>query len=356
LNRPAEEIGENLSQKKIDRYWYGKPLDVPLWLRALTLVFRPLVWLRRWSYRILFFRVYRPKVPLVVVGNISVGGTGKTPMVVWLVELFKRAGLKPGVVSRGYGGLAENWPQQARPDSDPKVIGDEAVLLARRCLCPMAVGPNRVAAVKALLEAHKDVDVIISDDGLQHYALGRDVEIVVIDGERRFGNGYCLPAGPLREPETRLKQVDFRVVNGGDKRYVGEYAMKIKSGKFINLKNPSKKLNIEDLKSKQVHAVAGIGNPDRFFNQLKLADISFKKHIFPDHHPFSEEDLNFKDEKIILMTEKDAVKCERFATDRQWYLSVEAELDPKFAKALMALLEKSAARRKQKWTINYSIS
>ena len=164
--------------------------------------------MQRAAYAFGMLRVTRFNVPVVVVGNVTVGGTGKTPLVIWLANRLRQEGYSPGIVARGYRGAARHWPQQVRPDSDPFAVGDEAVVLARRCRCPVSVGPDRVAAVDALLQYH-DCDVIISDDGLQHYALGRDVEIVVVDGVRRFGNGYCLPAGPLREPAKRVRSADF---------------------------------------------------------------------------------------------------------------------------------------------------
>lgn len=338
----------------VEQYWYRKPKAVPFHLKLLSYVFRVVAALRRFSYRILFFRVYRAPVPVIIVGNISVGGSGKTPLVAWLVKELKKAGYHPGIVSRGYGGNASTWPQQVRPDSDTSIVGDEAVLLARRCQCPMAVSPNRVEAVKALLETRK-VDVIVSDDGMQHYALGRDIEIAVIDGERRFGNRYCLPAGPLREPVRRLDKVDFRVTNGG-RAEPTEYAMQLKMGKVINLVDPKQQKPIESFHGKKVHAIAGIGNPGRFFTQLSGLGVELEEHAFADHHPFVEQDIRFEDQIDVLMTEKDAVKCERFAGPHHWYVSVDAELDAKLSEEILALVAKKAASRKHRWTVNYSTS
>ena len=209
----------------LEKRWYST--STPLLLLPFEWLFRLLVLLRRLAFRLGLKPSYALPVPVIVVGNISVGGTGKTPLVVWLVSLLRKAGYHPGIVSRGYGGKAERWPQQVRPDSDPQTVGDEPVMLAQRCACPIVAAPDRVAAAKLLLK-HTKCDLIITDDGLQHYRLKRDIEIVVVDGERRFGNGHCLPAGPLREPQSRLAEVDFVIANGlagrGDLvRYFGRY-------------------------------------------------------------------------------------------------------------------------------------
>ena len=321
---------------KLEELWYSKSALVLL-LLPLSWLFSVLVTLRRFAYRVGLFKVHRLPVPVIVVGNLTVGGTGKTPLVTYLVETLRKAGLKPGIVSRGYGGAASSWPQQVRQDSDPSVVGDEAVLLARRCACPMTVGPNRPAAARALL-AHNDCDVIISDDGLQHYALGRDIEIAVIDGVRRFGNNLCLPAGPLREPLGRLKSVDLQVVNGLAGR--GEFSMQITGTVLQNLEDNEKHLALTAIRGKSVHAVAGIGNPRRFFDPLKQHGLKPIEHTFPDHHDFVAYDILFEDEMPVLMTEKDAVKCKRFAKNWHWYLPVSAVLDDSFEYRVNKLLKK----------------
>ncbi|GAB4357500.1 MAG: tetraacyldisaccharide 4'-kinase [Gammaproteobacteria bacterium] len=316
----------NATLNRLEQYWYSeRPLSLAL--VPVSWIYRLLVALRRLLYRLRLLPVTRLPVPVVVVGNLTVGGTGKTPLVIALANLLKAKGFRPGLVSRGYGGTAASWPQQVRRDSDPVVVGDEAVLLARRTRCPMAVGPDRVAAALALLK-YSDCDVILSDDGLQHYALARDIEIAVIDGIRRLGNGHLLPAGPLREPKRRIKKVDFVVANGGGSR--GEFSMQVRLGLPRRLLDDRDAKGWEEFRGKRFHAVAGIGHPERFFAALKKLGLDPIEQRFPDHHAFREEDLHFKEAGPVLMTEKDAVKCQRFAKPDHWYVPIEAELDPRF--------------------------
>lgn len=314
-------------------HWYG-PSAVAAALRPVSWIYRLLVAVRRAAYVLGALRVTQFNVPVIVVGNITVGGTGKTPLVIWLANRLRREGYSPGVVARGYRGTARHWPQQVRPDSDPVTVGDEAVVLARRCRCPVAVGPDRVAAVDAMLEYH-GCDVIVCDDGLQHYALGRDLEIVVIDGVRRFGNGYCLPAGPLREPVTRLRSVDFIAVNGGSSLR-REYPMRLQVGEVRNLRDERISYPPQEFPHRQVHAVAGIGRPARFFQQMRQLGFSIVEHPFPDHHRFTPEDVAFDDDLPVVMTEKDAVKCRRFCGADAWYLAVEARPDERMETRLLA--------------------
>lgn len=296
-----------------------------------------LVFLRRFAYRLGVCKVHRLPVPVIIVGNISVGGTGKTPLVSWLAKELVSKGYKPGIVSRGYGGAAKHWPQQVRPDSDPSMVGDEAVLLAQHCKCPMSVGPDRVVAAQALVD-YTDCDLIISDDGLQHYALGRDVEIAVIDGVRRFGNGHCLPAGPLREPQSRLKNVDIVITNGmpGPR----EYRMGLQDGIVHRVGSFGETRPLDFFIGQQVHGVAGIGNPERFFTQLEDKGLKVIRHPFPDHYAFSKGDLEFGDDLNVLMTEKDAVKCLAFTNHRYWYMPVEVDMDERVLLLLLRLIEK----------------
>lgn len=319
--------------KRPEHYWYSKN-PVALALLPLSWLFRVAAALRRCAYRAGWLKAQRLSVPVIVAGNITVGGAGKTPLVIWLVEFLCAKGYRPGVVSRGYGGNTR-LPRLVLPDSDTRETGDEAVLLARRCACPVMTGKDRVAAARALTG---QCDVVVSDDGLQHYRLARDIEIAVVDGARRFGNGFCLPAGPLREPVARLKQVDMVVVNGGGAGQ-GEFSMRLEPLGLRNLQQESVTRKFDDFRTDTVHAVAGIGHPQRFFVMLREHGLAIIEHAFPDHHPFSPADLDFADDRPVLMTEKDAVKCKSFAKPNYWYLPVQATLDNAFAARLMQILK-----------------
>ncbi|MDO9371280.1 MAG: tetraacyldisaccharide 4'-kinase [Gammaproteobacteria bacterium] len=325
--------------KRLDHYWYTHNF-LSFLLLPVSWLYCLLIWVRRGLYRSGILRVNKIAVPVVVVGNITAGGTGKTPLVIWLAEFLQARGWKPGIVSRGYGGKTRHYPQAVHPDSDPAQMGDEAVLLARRCGCPVVIAPHRADAARALLPA---CDIIIADDGLQHYALARDIEIAVIDGARRFGNGHCLPAGPLREPLTRLRTVNMKVCNGGVAGD-GEFAMRLQPLAARNLADEARARGIESFSGETVHAVAAIGHPARFFNQLRALGLSVVEHAFPDHHHFTEQDFRFDQfddgGRTVFMTEKDAVKCRPFAKLHYWYLPVAAELDPAFGAGLLELLEK----------------
>jgi tetraacyldisaccharide 4'-kinase len=296
------------------------------------IVLIPLSWLfwlisglRRAAYKTGIFRSYKMPVPVIIVGNISVGGTGKTPLVIWLVEQLQRDGFHPAIISRGYGGKRE-VPTLVSGTSDPRDVGDEPLLLAKRSHCPVWVGRNRVATAQALLEAYPECDVIISDDGLQHYALERDFEFVVIDSNRGFGNGCLLPAGPLRERESRLATIDA-VINNGGRPLQGQFSMRLEGQNFFNLCDSGQVARVEDFAEKNIGAVAGIGNPSRFFEHLTKLGLVFKGLAFPDHHIFKPTDLDIAGADIILMTEKDAVKCKVFAEPNWWYMPVDAVVD-----------------------------
>lgn len=325
--------------KRLDHYWYTHNF-LSFLLRPLAWLYCPLTWARRNLYRCGVLRANKIAVPVVVVGNITAGGTGKTPLVIWLAEFLQARGWRPGIISRGYGGKTRQYPQAVHPDSDPAQVGDEAVLLALRSACPVMIAPHRIDAARALLPA---CDIIIADDGLQHYALARDIEIAVIDGARRFGNGYCLPAGPLREPLTRLRTVNMKVCNGGVAGD-GEFAMRLQPLDARNLADEARTRGIESFSGESVHAVAAIGHPARFFNQLRALGLSVVEHAFPDHHRFTERDFRFDQfgdgGRTVVMTEKDAVKCKAFAKPYYWYLPVTAELEPAFGVKLLELLEK----------------
>lgn len=300
-------------------YFWKRWHPFALLLFPLSLLMRLLVFTRRLAYRLRLLPVYHPPVPVIVVGNLTVGGTGKTPLVIWLCKHLHSLGYSPGVVIRGYGGKATSWPQQVRADSDPQVTGDEAVVIAEQTGCPVCASPNRADAARALLE-HAACDVIVSDDGLQHYALGRDIEIAVIDGERRFGNGMLLPAGPLREGVNRLRQVDFVIVNGHCRE--NEHCMHLDPGQLVNLVS-GETVPLQDFSGQRVHLVTGLGNPQRFIEMLNQAGLEPESHLFPDHHDYHHEDLAFDEELPVIMTAKDAVKIRPFADRRCWYLVLE---------------------------------
>lgn len=319
---------------KLADIWYGRsPWVWPL--LPLSALYCAVVAARRWSYRIGVKKPHRLNVPVIVVGNLTVGGTGKTPLVIWLARFLRAQGYHPGLIARGYGGKAAHWPQTVTADSNPAQVGDEPVLLVRATGCPMVVAPDRVAAARALL-AENDCNVIISDDGLQHYALGRDIEIAVIDGERRFGNGHCLPAGPLREPASRLSGVDLIVANGA--AMAGEYALRVEADDAVNLVSGERHA-LEHFRAQPVHAIAGIGHPARFFNALRETGLSIETHAFPDHHAYRPDDLAFGD-AALLMTEKDAVKCHDFARPNFWSVGTRVGLPDDFGARVLALLRR----------------
>lgn len=323
---------------QLQEIWYGRRTP-SLVLRALSVLFASISGLRRRLYATGLLPRVRLPVPVIVVGNITTGGTGKTPLTIALVEALRECGFKPGVVSRGYGGSARE-PVLLDANTLPELAGDEACLIHRATSAPVAVGRNRGAAARLLL-GKGDVDVIVADDGLQHYRLHRDVEICVIDGERRFGNGCLLPAGPLREPLTRLASVDFRVCNGGQPQ-AGEVPMRLVGDAAASLSDPAHKRPLRDFAGRRVHAVAGIGNPQRFFAQLRAAGIDIVEHAFADHHAFTVADLVFGDDALVLMTEKDAVKCAAFAQPHWWSVPVRVELPASYFDALAAKLRKPA--------------
>ena len=314
-------------------YWYRlAPLHCLLY--PISLIFRALVALRRLGYRLHLFPSVKLPIPVIVVGNISVGGTGKTPLTLSLVQQMVAQGWHPAVISRGYGGTDGKMPRAVRVDDLAQEVGDEPLLMAQRKLCPVWIGRDRPACAHALLRAHPECDVIFSDDGLQHYRLQRDVEIAVVDGARRFGNGLMLPAGPLREPVSRLRELDAVVVNGGAAGD-GEFAMQLEGTRFYNLLNPELIRTAGDFAGQQLHAIAGIGHPQRFFAHLQQLGLQCTPHAFPDHHVYSPSELSFADTDALLMTEKDAVKCGAFASEKYWVLRVDAQVSPALAQLII---------------------
>ena len=299
-----------------------------------SLVFGVFAGIRRFFYRLRILKSEHPGIPVIVVGNLTAGGSGKTPLVLWLAEHLREQRWKPGIVSRGYGGSTQT-PMAVTIASDPAEVGDETVLLARRSGCPVWVAPDRVAACRALRTENPDCDVLIGDDGLQHYALRRDLEICVVDA-RGFGNGFLQPAGPLREPRSRLSSVGAVVAHG--KAPVGGYKMELHGDKLVRFTDAREVRTLKSFAGQAVHAVAGIGDPNRFFLQLARAGLKVTPHPFPDHHTFRAEDLQFADGAPVVMTEKDAVKCKRFAQAHHWVFPVSASLDPAFGQWLQEKL------------------
>jgi tetraacyldisaccharide 4'-kinase len=301
--------------------WY-QDMYLSVFLVPFSLVYVDVVRLRRFLYRKGLLKSTRLPVPVIIVGNITVGGTGKTPLVIWMVNYLRQQGYRPGVISRGYGGEAGEAPRMVNEHSRPQEVGDEPLLIWQKTSAPVAVCQNRCEAGRFLLE-QAQCDILISDDGLQHYALQRDFEIAVVDGQRRFGNGYCLPAGPLREPIERLREVDWVIVNGQPEENY-EYAMQFRGDEAVNLKSFERR-PLASFADQTCHALAGIGNPDRFFRFLQDQGLMIKEHAFPDHYAFTADDLLFADDMPVLMTEKDAVKCSSFARENYWAVPIQAE-------------------------------
>lgn len=319
--------------------WYARAWWLQF-LRPLSWVFRGLAAIRAALYARDSIHLQNA-IPVVVVGNITVGGSGKTPLLIALAEELKRRGHRVGIVSRGYGGGSGQYPLRVTSETSPDHCGDEPAMLAEKLAVPVVVDPRRVRAI-ALLGNDRDYacDVILSDDGLQHYAMSRDIEIVVVDAVRGFGNGLCLPAGPLREPLSRLAGVDFLVSNGEDKsRHLPlRYAfvpMTLEPIACVNMRS-GERVAIKDFFRKQmVHGVAAIGNPQRFFDSLRSLGSQVIEHPFPDHHRYTSTDLNFGDALPVVMTEKDAVKCRGFSLRNAWYVEVKARLPEDFVEAVI---------------------
>lgn len=318
----------------LQNHW-NRITPLHLILFPVSLIFRLLVAWRRELYLSGFLASHQMLLPVIVVGNITVGGTGKTPLTLALAQQLIARGWLPLIVSRGYGRTGSS-PQPATPASTSAQVGDEPLLMARREICPVWVGKDRVAATRAALQAHPQCNVVLCDDGLQHYRLQRDVEIAVIDGALGYGNGLLLPAGPLREPVSRLQTVDAAVINGGAAgaspallpEHPSRYTMALAGAVFYKLLAPDQTATPADFDKPNVHAVAGIGHPQRYFEHLGTLGIPFTPHAFPDHHPYCSADLSFTDCDALLLTEKDAVKCAAFADERYWVLRVDAQLDP----------------------------
>lgn len=318
---------------RLQASWY-KPFSWSLLLLPLSLLFWLISTFRRKAYGSDILKSHKLDVPVVVVGNINVGGNGKTPLVIYLSNFLKQQGYRPGIVSRGYGGKAASYPMQVQTNSDPAHCGDEPLFIRQRVNCPVVVDPDRVRGADALVKQYQ-CNIVISDDGLQHYRLARDIEIAVVDGQRREGNGLLLPAGPLREGKWRLQQVDFIVLNGG-KLKKDEYLMSLEPGQLVNVKFKGQTRPLNQITG-AVSAIAGIGNPQRFFELLHSKGIKLEStQAFPDHYHFKASDIP---QGTVLMTEKDAVKCAGFARESWWYLPVSAKLTEKFNQDFLSKLK-----------------
>lgn len=308
--------------------WYaGHP--ALLLLRPLEAVYRRVVMRKRARFLNGESSSYRAPVPVIVVGNITVGGTGKTPMILWLIEHCRRRGLKVGVVSRGYGAKPPRYPWRVTAQQPAEQAGDEPLLIVQRTGVPLMIDPDRAAAVRALL-ASEPLDLILCDDGMQHYRLARDLELVLIDAARGLGNGRCLPAGPLREPRERLAEADAVLFNGADGDCPEGFGLRLQPSALVNLRSGERRDLDFFPAGQRMHAVAGIGNPQRFFNTLQALDWQPLEHPFADHAQFNAQSLAFSPALPLVMTEKDAVKCRAFAADDWWYLAVEAQPTPAF--------------------------
>jgi tetraacyldisaccharide 4'-kinase len=328
------------AQSWFNGIWYGGT-PPPWWLKPLSTAYGAVSAVRRFAYARNLARSTRLTRPVIVIGNLSVGGTGKTPLVCWLAEHLAERGFRPGVVTRGYGGSSRAARLVLSTDA-PDGVGDEAVLLARRSRAPIAIGRDRPAAAQLLINA--GCDVILSDDGLQHYALARDFEIIVVDGDRRFGNGRLLPAGPLREAPARLKGADAVVINGGDLQRDGALHMRLLATSAVAMKYGTIK-PLREFSGQPVHAVAAIGNPQRFFAMLRAVGIRIVEHPLADHARLTLEDISFPDDLAVLMTEKDAVKCREFAGPHHWYVPVSVAFNAGDGEKLRDIVSRSVASR-----------
>lgn len=334
-------------QRALPELWYGDS-SAALWLQPLASLYGAVTAARRGLYAVRWLPSYKVGRPVVVVGNLTVGGTGKTPLVAWLAEKLTERRLSVGILSRGYGSSGEG-PRLVEPTSDWRQVGDEPMLLRQRTQCHVMVARDRLAGARALVD--RRVDVILADDGLQHLRLARDCEVIVVDGARGFGNGRLLPAGPLRDPVSELSRADLIVLNGPamhaslrpfapllEERSV---QMTLMPGNVVPMDGRGLVSTLDDFRDQRVHAVAGIGNPARFFGELRVRGLEIVEHAFPDHHPFTAADLEFGDGAPVLMTEKDAVKCRAFANARLWYVPVTARFsDAHAARILERVVDK----------------
>ena len=322
------------ASERLVRRWY-QPGSPPAWLLPLSWLFGTVIGLRRVAYRTGLMATHRSTRPVIVVGNLTVGGSGKTPLVIWLVEQLRQRGLRPAVISRGYGRSARG-ARRIGPGDSAEDVGDEPLLIARRTGVPVAVGERRIEAARLV---EQECDLILCDDGLQHYALGRDAEIVVMDGRRRLGNGQLLPAGPLREPARRLGGVDAVVCTGGPPPVGAGILMALQPSRWVPMAG-GEPLAPAAMAGRRAHALAGIGHPERFFDQLTALGVEVIPHALPDHGVPTVTEVAFGDALPVLMTEKDAVKYPHLVDERHWYLEVQAEIDAEGSGQLLGIVDR----------------
>ncbi len=321
----------------LPQIWQDKTHPVSKLLFPLSLIYGLAISIRQKLYSTGIFKRSSVSVPVIVVGNITVGGTGKTPLVIWLANYLQQRNWNVGIISRGYGGSSPQWPVDVTLLEKPEIVGDEAVLLRHKLDQPLAVSPNRLDSAQLLIDKY-NIDIIISDDGLQHLALKRDLEIIVIDADRKFGNGRLLPSGPLRQTSESTSQDAIKIYSGNKNLDQFEFNMQFKPTRFCKVNAADQSQQIDYFENMDVNAVAGIGNPEKFFNTLKSLNIKANTKVFPDHHVFQSGDLIFNDNKPILMTEKDAVKCREFTLPNAWYLEIEAQPNQTFINKLQRSL------------------
>ena len=320
----------------LQRFWYQNNNPLKYLLYPFHILLNLFIKTRIFFYKAGILKSIRVNVPVIIVGNITVGGTGKSPLVIYLAEQFTALGLNVGVLSRGYGGRAKQYPMEVHQNSEISVVGDEPLMIKQRTHVKVVVDPQRSRGAQYLIDSHQ-CDLILCDDGLQHYALERDIELLLVDGHRKYGNALLLPFGPLREPVSRTKTVNAvilnQLTNEIDVNNKNVFSMDLISDCFISVSNSKIEITLDDLLTKSreqqcnVHAVAGIGNPQRFFNQIQSLGFDCITHEFDDHHQFVLNDFNSMD-GIIIMTEKDAVKCHSFVSEDVWYLKVVADVNP----------------------------
>lgn len=323
----------NLAEQAINKLWYSKANILSVCLLPFSWVFIAVSFCRRKIYTL---TASEAALPVIIIGNITVGGTGKTPLLIKLTKILQAKGYRVGVISRGYG-VKIDKPTLLKNTHTAQQVGDEAIEIFSQTHVPVMVGANRAQSVSALAQ-QTDCNIVLSDDGLQHYKLKRKIEIVVVDGLRQFGNGFCLPAGPLREKKSRLDSVDFVVSHS--KKMASMYSMHIKPLHFVNVSDPTKTLSLVEARNKTWCVVSAIANPEKFIRTLDSAKIMHKQlRFFPDHHRFLQEDIDFGAGQCIIMTNKDAVKCHGFSSDNHWYLAYDVELEQSFLDKLLSQVE-----------------